>query len=214
MLTFPDQESDAAERALGSTACALQKLAGRLHGGASKTVRHEKFDAQVLVAMHSLAPHLRNHHLLRTAIILGTQVALPGVRGQGMVEHIPSDSYMRKRQVCYDAALLLLRRARDSQNARQGGSVRWLWADSSPQAGYDWMQVKELHASAKDLPVIFSAVADLAIANIEGQELCLDVLQCHNATIEGKLQIHMKIPTAKASGHQGLKQALPDSCPA
>ena len=112
------------------------------------------------------------------------------------VKSLPSKSFMRRRQVSFDGAFMLWKRTVDAS----APVVRWVWMDSSPQAGRDWLQVKELYAREADLVQLYHAVETLALAYSESHDLTMDDEKDATQTIEASLHIHMRIPVAKASG--------------
>lgn len=107
-------------------------------------------------------------------------------------------SYLRKRQVAFDAAYLLYMR-REFASDR---FTRWAWADSSPQAGRDWFQCKEQYIKNADLVRVARAVDQLILSSdtMDGNEL----KEC-SGIIANCIMVHMKAPMAKGQGCSGVE---------
>ena len=192
------QEREVAEHSVKVTVALLQQLVHRLEAGpqASHSSRSAcKFPAALQIAMHLLLPHLRNQHMVASMLEMTASVTFPGLRLPGLRKQIPSESHIRKRQICLDASWMMVQR-----DFQHGKKARWVWADSSPQADWDWMQVKEKAVREVDLLDVSAAITHLATANAEGELPCLEDLEAWNSVIERSFTIHMRIPTPKASG--------------
>lgn len=119
---------------------------------------------------------------------------------------MPRRSVIRSQRVCLDAAFAVFKaRAFKSAWSCEGGVSRWSWADSSPQAGHDWFQCKEVHALNRDLPGLAAAVDRLIDEQEEGGELSEADRSACNRTIATTLHLHMKVPMAKGEGHSGTE---------
>ena len=192
------QDHEASQRSLATTMELLQQLVWELDASVlpvHKATRVCKFPASVQVAMHMLLPFLRNQHAVRDILELAMSAMLPGLAMQGLQKRFPSESHIRKRQICFDAALMMWRRDRELAPL-----LRWVWIDSSPQANRDWLQVKEKSLLVADVAAVATTVEQMACANHAEDPLSLDELHEHNALLEQSFNIHMRIPVAKASG--------------
>jgi hypothetical protein len=98
-------------------------------------------------------------------------------------------------QVVFDAAFLLFTRRQFAKEP--SGFCRWVLCDSSPQAGRDWFQCKEIRARRCDLGRLATAVNTLILGEGDESEA--------NAVIASCLTEHMRVPMAKAEGHSAVE---------
>eukprot|EP00972_Heterocapsa_arctica_P045185 6670725-Heterocapsa_arctica.AAC.1 len=150
---------------------------------------------------------------MRDTVVLGTQVLFPNIFTSALQLRqttVPGRSLVRAHQVCFDIAYLMFTGEKFKAAWQQGGGgmSRWSWADSSPQAGRDWFQCKEMHALNQDLPALAAAV-DALINDDQQQDdssaMTPDEVQACNRMIAKALRIHMKTPAAKGEGHSGTE---------
>jgi predicted secreted protein len=147
---------------------------------------------------------------MRDTVALGAEVLFPGLFTSSLHLRqpvVPGRTMVRSHKVCFDVAYLMLTGERFRAAWRQGGMSRWSWADSSPQAGRDWFQCKEMHALNRDLPALAAAVDALIIDQAQDTDSMMtsDEAQACNAVIAKALTIHMKVPAAKGEGHSGTE---------
>eukprot|EP00971_Amphidinium_carterae_P328120 6459842-Amphidinium_carterae.2 len=166
--------------------------------------RRKQYSDALMVAMHLISVTLTNRRMANKIIQMCASVAFQGAFDSSHVASwLPSASYLQERLVCFDAALMLLKRDMEIQDA-EGGLLRYVWADSSVQGHRDWLQIKEQWIRGSDLADVFAAVRALAR---EDDELFMEERHAAQQTLESKIHVHMRIPVAKASGR--LKKGLP-----
>jgi hypothetical protein len=157
-----------------------------------------------------LAAHLTNVGDMRDTVALGAEVLFPGLFTSSLPLRqpvVPGRNMVRSHKLCLDVAYLMLTGEQFRAAEQQGGMSRWSWADSSPQAGRDWFQCKEMHALNRDLPALLAAVDALIIDQEQDTDSTMtsDEAQACNAVIAKALRIHMKVPAAKGEGHSGVE---------
>ena len=177
---------------------------GNAHDGEAAGRDVDKAWNASMVAAHTMASHLSSLNRIGAIAASGVELLFPGMFTQAAQRRAgwhTSSSYLKKRRVVFDAALLVLQR----QQTAETQLTRWAWADSSPQAGRDWFMVKEQSARDEDLPALAAAVDSLIYAR--GQSLLPHdpSLRQYHDTIQDCLHIAMKLPTAKGEGTSGLE---------
>jgi hypothetical protein len=173
----------------------------------------QRLSNRTLISCQLLASHLSNVADMRDTVVLGTQVHFSNIFASSVQLRpttVPGRSMVRAHQVCFDIAYLMFTGEKFKAAWQQGGGgmSRWSWADSSPQAGRDWFQCKEMHALNQDLPALAAAV-DALINDDQQQDdssaMTPDEVQACNRMIAKALRIHMKTPAAKGEGHSGTE---------
>ena len=156
------QDADAICASIEPVVQTLQALALPSRTRYGNTAQHAYSDA-TMVASHLLALRLSNRNDSEKVIELAVAASFQGLMGGDLrsSKWLPSPSYIRKRLVCLDAALMLWRRVLEE---RHGSKLCWLWADSSVQAGHDWVQVKELSVHTADMQQVVAAMDHLSQA--------------------------------------------------
>ena len=156
-----------------------------------------------MVASHFMASYLSNFDHIGRAASLGVEVLFPGcftTVAMQKASYRVSTSYLRKRQVAFDAAYLLYMRREFALDK----FTRWAWIDSSPQAGRDWFQCKEQYIKDADLAKVAKAV-DKLILSSNGDAMGSDDLKECNSVIAACVHVHMKAPMAKGQGCSGVE---------
>ena len=198
---WPFQDRVLSELGLSRVMRILQKLSKHLAPVHNRSRGHgvaeRHFSDEGLVAAHLLSMALTNRKKQQQIVKLTMAAAFGNAMATDYVSHhVPSYSFLRKRLVMFDAAMMLLKRQQDTSD-----KFRWIWADSSPQGGYDWLQIKELSINVSEVVTVADAVDELAKHNSTSDEVFLeDGCRLHEV-LERHMRIHMRIPTAKSSGH-------------
>lgn len=126
--------------------------------------------------------------------------------------HVPGSSTISKRQVQVDAALCCFWRRR---LVHEDNSL-FLWADSSPQAGSDWLMSLMLIIKSTELWQCLQSSFAIALSVIDFMEahsqddtdrLEALALQRHEQGVylTQALQLHRQVPTALGSGCTSLE---------
>ena len=74
-----------------------------------------------------------------------------GTHGLGNLPTLPSPALLQRAELALDVAFMLFMREEHPDAASLQGQVRWIWADSSPQQGFDWLWVQIEQANRSTL---------------------------------------------------------------
>ena len=189
MLLQEQELQDVAD--ITMTMASLQRLAVQMQGGG----RRAEFPDHCMVAFHMILPYLRNASSFKTVMSNAFSALFHSTFADAPSGFAPSKSSLNRHRVVFDVAYMMLKRQLDGPP-----TLRWLWMDSSPQAGRDWLQIKELYIRQADALQVAQQVETLALATLEGQELCLEDVRGAVDILEQCVHFHMRIPVAKSSG--------------
>lgn len=136
---------------------------------------------------------------------------------------IPSKSQIRHSELSVDLAFMLLQRERCPDNV-----VRYMWSDSSPMAGYDWLwsqyheisrgSLVELHSAVRSLEVAMLGVAETLEPAAEGDTRAASLIarefrappkwEAWLRVISQSITEHINPPAALGSGFRGLEDKV------
>jgi len=189
---------------------ALARARGDFDGPRSSSVR---FGALKLVECIRLSRALRGGaRMLESAVIRALSIVLPNMPFEWSVPaRLTSKSTLHRYELVLDCAFLAQRAAASTGDESMH---RWMWVDSSPQQGFDWVwaELRELPSESavpafKALLSISAAVAEMP-ADPDALDLVFDAaysLPCdwdswhaHLAT----MRHHVLIPTAVTIGQR------------
>ena len=193
---------------------------GLLEGGASKrrtSVHKAKYSTRLVLASVRLARQLKRggrgleHAVDRVLEILDMDKDV--VRRE-----LPSHSLLWRYELSVDCAfMLMMRRLHSAEFLHQ--SVRWGWADSSPQKGFDWVWCQFHYMSVTCLVPVLDAVESLVH---EVEQLSEDEIACFSAdldvppdwqsmlqVIDAAFQLHVPPAGAVSSGQRSLAHKVP-----
>ena len=113
-----------------------------------------------------MASYLSDVSQLATVSRLGVALLYPGMLDRSAAARARmqvSSHTLRRNQIVLDSAFLLYTRWRDlDQVSGSGGAIRFVFADSSPQAGRDWFQCKEHILYQRDIVQLSRSIDALA----------------------------------------------------
>lgn len=170
--------------------------------------------------LHGLlaAMHLRNRGKLSDTLKHGLQSAgLSGDAVEEMSLHAPCDSQIQRSQVLIDSALCKYF-AEEVFNEEPLGFL-YLWADSSPQGGTDWLLsivriIPQKHVSAcvAAATSLHASVSDFEEAVSQGDmsKISSIVQERHSQGmfLETAIRMHRQIPMGQGSGDTSLEKKL------
>lgn len=203
--------------------CRLQSMYNLAEGSSSTASRH-KLDPRVIVKALSAAMHTRDRGKLRQVVMRGMECMFPDW-SHGQIEalgRLPSASSLARGQILADAALCCFWRSRFAERKSPLGPM-YIWADSSPQAGEDWLLSIALFIQREDLEACFEAARSLAQSVEEFRAAFRDdhkermsgiAIRRHDdrLTLEALIHKHRQIPIALGSGHTGVEHKTRALC--
>ena len=90
------------------------------------------------------------------------------------IPKLPSQSHCQRMELALDCAFMQLTRcSRGFSESAVMSTIRWAWADSSPQKQYDWLWTQFHEMSLSDLAPTYDAVVALVNAVQECSDECL-----------------------------------------
>ena len=212
LAELPEHEKEEAELNMSAVVAHLDHLSGVI----MPVTRLRVHEPLKVVRGMLAALSVRNVSELGSTVINGLLAACPQLSRQS-IEHLlgtlrlPSAATLSKRQVQLDAALCAHWR---NTFARESHAI-YLWADSSPQAGEDYLLSLLLAVPREQLlncmdacHVLWRSVEQLEASALAGDKdtLTQTAVQRHqaSATLQHQLHLHRQVPCALGHGASSL----------
>ena len=188
------------------------KTAGSLHSHAQSPQRRSVFSADRLAKALSMTMHLKGRAHLRTVIakslslVGGTSMSIDSLQAILQSEPIPSAASLSRAQVLMDAAWCCVWR----QELQASDGPLFLWADSSPQAGEDYLLSTLMGIDGASIVPAFRASQALSRLSSESPPLTemsesdaialIHLRHSWSQQLSGKWWYHRQIPCAIGVG--------------
>ena len=203
---------------LEETVLKLENYSSSLGRAACQHARSNQISPDKIVKALCVCMNLKNRSQLGATLKAAIDAAFPGMKDELFVK-MPSGSALSRKQILVDAAYCCY--WRDLLTNHEG--PLYLWADSSPQGGVDWLlsivsyiKRTDLQDCAEAADYLCKSVQDFGNAcQCDDKDAMLDISQKRHdqgLLLKSKILHHRQVPMALGSGASSLEHKIKCMC--